>query len=364
MSTEEQTPEMQIFQSRVRTRRVYVIGGVATLVASSAVLIATIAWDFLGASSSADTTFRFIALLIIFMTALATCAAVFGGLRLGNAQEAFGLPTGSIRALLAIGIMILFVVFGLPLVTNDPGSALQPVVVEVPRSDLNQAIQLHREQGLTVAVVNYGNDATTAPNTGVLVPATPARIRIFGNATSRSPEQMDLAKQLLTAIVTLLTTVIGFYFGSRSTAEIARDAEAAAGGGSPTEVAVQRQQIEDKFSPLKAAIVSGGQTLDSGRDAPAPGDTAQAAERQTAFDRAQATREAIEAQRDAIAAKLAAADEAITAMASSSADARAVHERNARDNLRQAAELVPALEAAVPAYVAQLEAFTRASAAG
>jgi hypothetical protein len=357
------TPEMQIFQSRVTTRRVYVIGGVLTLVAGSAVLIGTIAWDFLGASSSADTTFRFIALLIIFMTALATCAAVYGGLRLGNPLEAFGLPTGSIRALLAIGIMILFVVFGLPLVSNDTSGSTREALVLVPKAELTQAIQMHRDQGLTVIVTDYGADPATNP-AGQLVPARSARLRIFGNPTPRSPEQMDLAKQLLTAIVTLLTTVVGFYFGSRSTAEIARDAEAATGGAGPTDVAVQRQQIEDKFSPLKASIVSSGQTLSSGGDAPAPGDTAQAAERQTALDRAQATRLSIEAQRDEIATKLAAADEAIAAMASSSTDARAVHERNARDNLRQAAELVQALEAAVPAYVAQVEDFTRANAAG
>lgn len=371
MPRENLTPEMRIFDSRVNTRRLYVVGGVLTLVAGSAVLIATIVWSALGESSGADATFRFIALLIIFMTALATCAAVFAGLRLGNPLEAFGLPTGSVRALLAIGIMVLFVVFGLPLVTSDPGSTLgRPVEVALPRAELNQAIQTHRDQGLSVVVLDYGADAVAATPATATTPgsaATPARgarIRVFGSAASRSPEQMDLAKQLITAIITLLTTVIGFYFGSRSSAEMVRDAESPAGGTGATDLAVQRQQVEEKFTPLKASILASGQTLDSGREGAAPDDSAQAAERQAALDRAQAARPTIEQQRDAIAAKLAAADEALGAMGSSSPDARAVHERNARDNLGQAAELVLALEGAMPAYLAQVEAFTQANAAG
>lgn len=173
--------------------------------------------------------FRFISLIILVIAALSITAMVFFGLGMGNREEAFGLPAGSIRSLLAIGIMVLFVVFGLPLVNPPPDVAPrlsdQPLATAaVARNELAAAVEQHRAQGLVVIVADYGR----APAAGAPADAgTPARIEVYEKIRARPSEELEIARQLLTAIVTLLTTVVGFYFGSRSAGEGLKEAEAA-----------------------------------------------------------------------------------------------------------------------------------------
>jgi len=202
----------------------YVMSGLGILIFGS---IGLGIYGFLGANSE---TFRFISLLIIFMCALAAAATVFYGLEMGNVQEAFGLPSGSVRGLLAMGIMILFVVFGLPLITTPKDMparlADQPVsTASVPLALLGSAISQHQAQDLVVVVTDYGRAAGA---TGVADPGAPAKISIYQKVRTRPTEELEIARQMLTAIVTLLTTVVGFYFGSRTAGERVRDDAAAA----------------------------------------------------------------------------------------------------------------------------------------
>jgi len=178
---------------------------------------------YASARAGGDQTFNFIALLIIFMTALAASSIVFKELDLSSKDEAFGLPTGSVRGLIAVGVMILFVVFGLPVVSSEP-KELSSGQVQVPADQLAEVIRLNSEQGFVVRVHDLGRAAPPANAAGVPVAADrPARIEIV-RMNSVTDEQMDLNRQLLTAIVTLLTTVVGFYFGSRSASDGARAA--------------------------------------------------------------------------------------------------------------------------------------------
>jgi len=65
----------------------------------------------------------FIGLLIIFGGSLALIAVVFRWLGLQAPGEAFGLPSGSVRTLLAVGVMVLFAVFGLAAISRRIGSS-------------------------------------------------------------------------------------------------------------------------------------------------------------------------------------------------------------------------------------------------
>jgi hypothetical protein len=189
----------------------FAVGGV-TLLIGAAVALAYISCP---AGTRGDETFRFITLLIIVMAGLTVAAGVFVRLGVASPGEAFALPSGSVRVLLAIGIMLLFVVFGVPAVTPLPSSEARladtPMArLSVPAAERDGVANFHRSEGFTVIVNSYGNANT------------PAQISVYAKVKSRPAAELDLVKQLLTALVTALTTILGFYFGGRSASDAVR----------------------------------------------------------------------------------------------------------------------------------------------
>lgn len=171
-----------------------------------------------------DNPFWFVGLLVIFAAALTLMAVVFRWLGIENPQEAFALPSGSVRTLLAVGVMVLFAFFGLTFFSQAlnqgpkervAGTPLR--VVEAPADAQALAEEIRRYEGHGLVVVRLAAAA----------PGGPARLELFQKEANRPADVSDMQKQVLTAVATLLTTVIGFYFGSRS-AEGARSVEPAA----------------------------------------------------------------------------------------------------------------------------------------
>lgn len=225
--------------------RSYVVSGLSILFIGS---VGLGLYGLFGGVNASSEIVRFISLLIIFMAALAAAATVFVGLNMGNVFEAFGLPTGSVRALLAMGIMILFVVFGIPSITppkdSPPRLSDQPVsTTSVPLAQLPAAISQHQAQDLVVVVVDYGRPANGGDQ------GAPAKINIYQKVRTRPAGELDIARQMLTAIVTLLTTVVGFYFGSKTATE-KRDTDLALAG---TGRIVPALPAEDPAAPAAPA---------------------------------------------------------------------------------------------------------------
>ena len=170
--------------------------------------------------------FWFVGMLVIFGAALSLIAVVFRWLGLASRDEAFALPSGSVRTLLAIGVMVLFAVFGLDAVSVSDDSLThrlsdQPMATATAPAApalLDAEIKRYERQGMAVVVDSVG--------------AASAALKLYRIDRVKPPETTDMQKQVLTALVTLLTSVVSFYFGSRSV-EAARDSKdkAAAGAG-------------------------------------------------------------------------------------------------------------------------------------
>ena len=119
------------------------------------------------------------------------------------AVAARGLPDGWIRAFLTSGLLTLVAVFG-SFLYFESGKVEYPLVrSKVPIATPEQIEELRKEVGDRFVVIPRYNEKGAVE--ADVVSATPD--------TSRS----DIAKQLLTMITTVLTTVIGFYFATRAT---------------------------------------------------------------------------------------------------------------------------------------------------
>jgi hypothetical protein len=126
--------------------------------------------------------------LIAIMGALLAFTTGFSGLNLENKGEALGLPQGSVRALIAFTLIAVFVTTSFYAFRLSSGA-------EVAIS------------GQTLAQIEASNKFV--------------KIKDSGNgtydvtiATEASKEAVDIAKQIVTMIGTLVTAVSAFYFGS------------------------------------------------------------------------------------------------------------------------------------------------------
>jgi hypothetical protein len=241
--------------------------------------------------------------------------------------------------------MILFVVFGLPMITSQGTDPVKPQTSVVAPEQLQQAIQFHRDQGLRVRVIDYGSAAVPATATTPERPGTQAKFETFGRVDLRSPEEVDFGKQILTAVITLLTSVVSFYFGSRSATDGLRESD----GGSPTaptDLAALRKEFEAGRAALDTKLAASAARMDALK-----ADTAGRPERAAAIEEAAALRTAAEDARNQLAKTLAAADAALAALnRATGADDRKRHEATAREQLAKAAEQLAAARQAQSAY--------------
>lgn len=162
-------------------------------------------------------------------------------------NAALGLPRGSIRALLALGLAIVFVsvaswtLGGLfervgPLVTEATvanETERKAYWDRYPASDYIVRETVSRKATTDAGAAGKGGDAAK----GGAVVAEPANfprdLKIYLIRSTIDPGLLDLAKQILTISATVLVTIVGFYFGSNTSADAARTVRAIMSGSAP-----------------------------------------------------------------------------------------------------------------------------------
>ena len=129
------------------------------------------------------------------LAVLTFMSQVFSNLGLSDPREALGLPSGSIRAVIALSLIVIFVISAIflfavlsnPISTTLPG-LLASQVDGIPASQLISKIP---------------------------VAGSPDRFDVLINNPA-GPAAVDFAKQLLTILGTLITAITSFYFGSQA----------------------------------------------------------------------------------------------------------------------------------------------------
>lgn len=139
--------------------------------------------------------------VMLLLATLAVVAITFARFDLSDRTQALGLPEGSVRAAIALSLILIFSILTVFLYSNlatRPLSELQSIV------GLNQAQVDSLKGTVQVAAVKPALD----PKDGFTV--------YFREPKNQAAE--DFAKQLLVLIGTLVTSVTSFYFGSRGAA--------------------------------------------------------------------------------------------------------------------------------------------------
>lgn len=147
-----------------------------------------------------------LALVVLLMAGLVIVYAVLG---LANQSQALALPEGSIRALIAFSLVLVFVCLaaflynGVKSVELGPEGKAVTKITEAQLADLKAQFAVAHEQ----ARKQDGSPESEGDHP-------------LYNATyfsKRSKDADDFAKQIFTTLATVFVSVVSFYFGSSST---------------------------------------------------------------------------------------------------------------------------------------------------
>lgn len=159
--------------------------------------------------------------IVLLFGTLALVAMLFQSLGLHDRREALALPPGSIRAAIALALIVLFAIISIMLFQSMLG---QPYVLK--GFDRTQRDALVMKAPERVIEVVPAACAASLP-TGAACAEADQRFDLHLQGGSPPSGASDLAKQLLVLVGTLMTSVTSFYFATRGSAEARRDEPAA-----------------------------------------------------------------------------------------------------------------------------------------
>jgi uncharacterized membrane protein len=163
------------------------------MLVAALLIVLLIGLFFSDKSTSSEVQMALVIVIAIaaLLTLLFIVAGAFANLKLTDRRQPLGLPEGSVRSLIALMLIMVFIIFG---------------------------VYLFRIVGAGIAT---GPFAMSADQLAKLDQKNVAAIVDLGNGTSNVWLRMDLsadgariAQQLITTVGTLVVAVAGFYFGS------------------------------------------------------------------------------------------------------------------------------------------------------
>ncbi len=192
---------------RVTGRRVF---GIAAVL-GGAVLVGAVIYGFItlygqdGPSKGLEGVVLLVAGFVTVALLLYLGTLILRALDMGAPGEALGMPEGSIRALIAMSLILIFAIIGIQVfAAGSAGTVLES-------TGLTQVqIDALRADGAIVV-----SQTLLTP-----VPAPPAAA-LYDVATRQvmTQEAHDFGLQLMTTVSTLVVAVAGFYFGSRAVSQ-------------------------------------------------------------------------------------------------------------------------------------------------
>ncbi len=172
--------------------------------------------------------------VLALLVVLGGLTVLFSRINLPSPNEALGLPPGSVRALIALLLVLIFAIYAVRLLTFSKGES--HIVAGVTQEQLNQLL------AQSASLVESSSKNTDGSYDVAL----------------RDPPLSDTASnvggQILTTISTLATAVAAFYFGTQS---VAAATKGAAADAAPQVVSVTPNHWSSADGPLAKFTVIG-----------------------------------------------------------------------------------------------------------
>lgn len=196
-----------------------ILTGVAAFVV--VVLLCVVFWGLkdlvpLGESRLPLVAIGGVVVLILLLTAVTT---MFSILSLTNENQAMGLPEGSIRAVIALSLIVLFAILSIFLYQNVSKGGDVVVIANMSDTERTQFMRDHASARDIQAVVvkdQTGQPRTFNDDKGQLIRNADGTPKYFYDVSYRSANTAgeDFAKQLLVLLGTLMTAITSFYLGA------------------------------------------------------------------------------------------------------------------------------------------------------
>ena len=207
------------------------------------------------AGSIPNNSLGFGALAGVAIISVSLTAILSRAMGITDASGALGLPAGSIRALLALGLAIVFVAVASWTLGGlfDP-TGRQVAQLTFPSSEVGALQQRY-------PATEYMISETQRPQAGDTAPVSEVKVYV---KRSVDPSLVDMAKQILTISATVLVTIIGFYFGSNY-ADTARSVTESLNKGTPNGEGQVKSAVTDPHEAANAIASIGAATKASFR---------------------------------------------------------------------------------------------------
>lgn len=197
-----------------RTLRMIVIGAGVLVMGTFGWAGTYILWK--GQDSEIALPIVIIAGVTVLLLVLGLLTFVFSILKLSNKDEALGLPSGSVRAVIALMLLVIFAIVAIFLYSDISSNSKLQTMSVTP----NQVPEIKKQIDF-VAEVDEEKDGKKTGNKTV-----------YYRSGSKAAE--DLAKQLIVLLGTLVTAVSSFYFGSSSIAAMTKPPASTGGPNAKT----------------------------------------------------------------------------------------------------------------------------------
>jgi hypothetical protein len=198
--------------------------GSAALIVMGALLILLLYWfggSIEGLPDAIGLPLLVIAGVLLMIAVLALAAISFALFNLDDATQALALPSGSVRAVIALSLVLLFAISSIymyssmnnPRTMSEDGLSLADAKGFLATLPPSQVISLRNNEGL---IIPPDLDKLNSLDPKVVKDATEKYKVAYQTAHNVAAD--DFARQLLVMLGTLVTSVASFYFGSQAVA--------------------------------------------------------------------------------------------------------------------------------------------------